>query len=116
MPTAGAIGIDESKSPRELAPPAVDAQPDWSAIDETIHCPHCDNDLRGLIEPLCPECGYRFAWHELLDEQLRGHPFLFEYARRRLRWSFVRTNLAGWLPQRFWRSVQPQQRINLPRL
>ena len=41
--------------------------PDWSAITETIRCPLCDYDLRGLIEPRCPECGYQFVWPEVLD-------------------------------------------------
>jgi hypothetical protein len=90
--------------------------PDWALIPDTIRCPLCEYDLRGLREALCPECGYRFAWAELLDEQLRNHPYLFELARRRLRRSFIKTNLAGWWPWRFWRSIRPQQRINLRRL
>lgn len=92
------------------------AAPDWPLIAETIHCPLCAYDLRGLVEPLCPECGYRFAWNELLDAQIRAHPYLFEHARRRFRRSFLKTNLAGWWPWMFWRSIRPQQRINLPRL
>lgn len=40
------------------APPA--GSPDWATLHEDVRCPLCDYDLRGLTEPRCPECGYRF--------------------------------------------------------
>jgi hypothetical protein len=99
MPAAGAVGISSSAAEtRGVSAPAETSPPDWSVITDTIRCPLCDYDLRGLSEPLCPECGYRFAWDELLDAQLRSHRFLFEHARRRFRISFLKTNLAGWWP------------------
>src|SRR5690349_22023804 len=92
----------------EIAQPAMPpCAPDWSAIDETIRCPLCRYDLRGLIEPRCPECGYRFDWPDLLDPARREHPFLFEQHPEHNARSFLRTTVAQWRPQRFWRSLLP---------
>jgi hypothetical protein len=101
--------------PMPPAPRAPDA-PDWDAVSEDIRCPLCRYDLRGLAEPRCPECGYRFRWPELLDPNLRVHPYLFEHHPERNAWSFVRTMLGGLLPRRFWRAMQPAQRIHTRRL
>ena len=76
---------------------------------EPLPCPMCDYDLRGLSEPCCPECGYRFEWPQLLDPELKRHPYLFEHHPRRNVRSFVRTLLGGFLPRRFWRSLRPSQ-------
>jgi hypothetical protein len=62
-----------------------------------------------LVQPKCPECGYRFTWPEVLDPALRRHPYLFEHHSRRNVWSFVRTMLAGLRPRRFWSSLKPSQ-------
>jgi len=83
--------------------------PDWDKIDEEIHCPLCEYNLRGLIEPRCPECGYRFTWPELLDPTRRLHPYLFEHHPERNLWSFWKTALGGLRPWRFWRSLNPVQ-------
>jgi hypothetical protein len=91
----------------------IDAEPapgpDWSAVREDIACPLCTYNLRGLIEPRCPECGYRFAWPEVLDPSRRLHPYLFEHHPERNAWSFVRTAVGGLLPRRFWRGLLPSQ-------
>jgi len=29
-----------------------------------LRCPHCDYDLRGTVEPRCPECGEQFTAQE----------------------------------------------------
>ena len=100
--------------PPALAPPP-DA-PDWGAVLEEIRCPLCGYNLKGLTEPRCPECGYRFKWPELLDPNLRVHPYLFERHPQRNAWSFVRTMLGGLLPRRFWRLMLPAQRIQPRRL
>src|SRR5580692_8305925 len=84
-----------------VAPPApVDGQ--------AVLCPLCTYDLRGLIEPRCPECGYQFVWTELLDEKRKTHPYLFEHYPRNNIWSFVRTAVGGLNPVRFWRTLRPQ--------
>jgi hypothetical protein len=59
--------------------------PDWSAIGETIRCPLCGYDLRGLPQPRCPECGRTFEWADLLDPASRRHPYLFEQHHRAAR-------------------------------
>ena len=69
------------------------------AIDSSLHCPMCDYDLRGQIEPRCPECGYRFDWDELRDPTRRVHQYLFELHPERNVWSFVRTLLGGLRPR-----------------
>ena len=89
--------------------PAATAAPDWAAIQGRVLCPLCDYDLRGLVEPRCPECGYAFAWPELFDPELKAHPYLFEHNPRRNVRSFVRTLLGGLRPRRFWNSLRPTQ-------
>ena len=85
------------------------AAPDWSATSGDVRCPLCDYDLRGLSEPRCPECGYRFTWAELSDPARKRHRYLFEHHPRRNVWSFVRTMLGGLRPRRFWSSLRPSQ-------
>jgi hypothetical protein len=76
---------------------------------EALLCPLCEYDLRGLEEPRCPECGYRFEWQELTDPKLRQHPYLFEHHRRHNLWSFFRTLIGGLRPRRFWSALYPTQ-------
>ncbi len=83
------------------------APPDWDAVAEEIRCPLCEYILRGLAEPRCPECGFRFAWPELLDPSRRLHPFIFEHNKGPR--AFWRTLLAGWRPKRFWSRLHPAQ-------
>lgn len=83
--------------------------PDWTAIEETIRCPLCTYDLRGLGKPRCPECGYRFEWDELLDPLKRLHPFLFEHHPKRNVETYFKTLLNGLRPRAFWKSVHPVQ-------
>src|SRR5438876_5459084 len=92
--------------PGTSSPPPV---PEWSALGEESRCPLCEYNLRGLSEPRCPECGYRFDWAELLDPTRRAHPYLFEHHAERNLWSFVRTLIGGWRPALFWRSLHPTQ-------
>ena len=87
-----------------------------SGPQTSVPCPMCDYDLRGQPEPRCPECGYRFEWPQLLDPELKRHPYLFEHHPRRNVRSFVRTLLGGFLPRRFWRSLRPSQPSNPRRL
>jgi hypothetical protein len=102
--------------PPNPAPPAAAAAPDWAAVERDVVCPLCDYDLRGLAEPRCPECGYRFEWPDLTDPTRRKHRYLFEHHPERNVWSFVRTALGGLVPWRFWRSLRPEQPSNLRRL
>ena len=80
-----------------------------SAVRDAVRCPLCDYDLRGLAEPRCPECGYRFVWEDLTDPTRRRHPYLFEHHPRRNFWSFRRTFIAGLRPRRFWSTLYPAQ-------
>src|SRR3954462_12737452 len=98
----------------QLATPP--SAPDWSLLSETIRCPLCQYDLRGLIEPRCPECGYRFDWPDLLDPAKRVHPYLFESPPQRNVRSFLRTWIGQFLPRRFWRKIRPAQAVNARRL
>ena len=90
--------------------------PDWSTLQREIACPLCDYNLRGLTEPRCPECGHRFDWKDVLDEQNRVHPYLFEHHPERNVRSFVRTLLGSVLPRSFWRDIRPTHRPNPTRL
>jgi hypothetical protein len=100
----------------EQSEPAPPPTPDWSALRDDVRCPLCDYDLRGLAEPRCPECGYRFVWADLTDPQRRLHPYLFEHHPRHNVWSFVRTMAGALRPRRFWSSLKPSQRSRPRRL
>jgi hypothetical protein len=89
--------------------PAAPPAPEPTAAHEPIPCPLCEYDLRGLAEPRCPECGYRFDWADLLDPTRRRHRYLFEHHPNRNLWSFWKTAAAGLRPARFWRSLSPVQ-------
>jgi hypothetical protein len=88
---------------------AVPVGPDWGAVTEEIHCPLCDYNLRGLNEPRCPECGYRFEWPDLIDPSRRLHPYVFEHHPERNVWSAWKTALGLLRPKRFWKSLLPVQ-------
>jgi hypothetical protein len=98
----------------DTAPAPADLVPDWSTLGRELTCPLCDYNLRGLSEPRCPECGFKFQWRELLDTS--KHPYLFEHHRHRRAWSFFRTLSGGLLPRRFWRKLRPSHEINRRRL
>lgn len=90
--------------------------PDWDAIAEEIVCPLCEYNLRGLAEPRCPECGYRFGWLEMLDPTQRLHPYLFEHHPERNVWSFFKTFAGHLRPIRFWKQLHPRQPSNPRRI
>lgn len=102
-----------SDLPRQPAAPAAatttEAPPDWSAQKDDIFCPLCDYNLRGLIEPRCPACGYRFAWSDLLDAHRRIHPWLFEHHPESNIRSYLATVRAVQRPSKFWPTLHPAQ-------
>lgn len=77
--------------------------------DVELHCPMCEYDLRGLEEPRCPECGYRFTWEELRDPAMRKHPYLFEHHPERNVRAFFSTLIGGLRPRKFWSTLHPLQ-------
>jgi hypothetical protein len=81
--------------------------PDWNTISQTVLCPLCEYQLRGLSQPRCPECGYQFTWDEVLNADRRPHPYLFEHHPRQNVWSFARTKLGGFRPWIFWIKLKP---------
>src|SRR5438105_4584547 len=83
---------------------------------ESLCCPMCDYDLRGQIEPQCPECGYRFDWAELRDPARRLHRYLFEHHPERNFRAFAGTLIGSLRPRRFWTELYPTQPSNLRRL
>lgn len=85
------------------------ASPVWTEVAEDIACPLCDYNLRGLREPRCPECGFRFQWPDLLDPARRKHPFLFEHHPEQNIRSFAKTLVASVRPKRFWTTLHPAQ-------
>lgn len=95
---------------------AAHPAPDWSTQTEELTCPLCNYNLRGLVEPRCPECGFAFTWNELLNERRNQHPYLFEHQPKHNIWSFWKTFWADYRPQRFWREVSPANPIRLRRL
>lgn len=106
------MSIDATPS----SPALESAGPNWKSIDEEIRCPLCEYHLRGLVEPRCPECGYRFVWEELIDPSRRLHPYLFEHHPERRFWSFHRTLFGGFRPRKFWKALHPAQPSSPKRL
>ena len=89
-----------------VTPPVM---PDPVESDEQLVCPLCDYDLRGLVDPRCPECGYTFDWADLRDPARRKHKYLFEHHPERNVRSYIRTMIGGLLPRRFWTGLLPSQ-------
>src|SRR4029077_3438761 len=85
------------------------------AVEQDLHCPLCDYNLRGLAEPRCPECGHRSTWEELRDRQPR-HPYLFERQRRRRFWTVWMPWWRSLRPRRFWTEPSPTLPVNRWRL
>jgi hypothetical protein len=100
----GVLALDVAAPSATVNPPA----PDWVSSRD-LHCPLCEYNLRGLTEPRCPECGYRFQWAELIDEKLKLHPYLFEHHPRRNVRSFWKTAVGGLQPGRFWTKLHAGQ-------
>ena len=83
--------------------------PQAAVSAEDLRCPLCDYDLRGLIDPRCPECGYTFEWDDLRDPARRKHKYLFEHHPERNVRSFLRTMIGGLRPRKFWTGLLPSQ-------
>ena len=109
-------GPPVQEPPAAEGAPAVSGPPHWDSLTELITCPMCTYNLRGLVEPRCPECGYRFTWPDMLDARRRLHRYLFEHHPEKNLRSFLQTAFAGWLPRRFWTSLHPFQPSNPGRL
>ena len=86
------------------------------SAEEDLPCPLCYYNLRGQVEPRCPECGYRFEWRDLRDPQRRRHPYLVEHHPSRRLWALYRTFLGALRPRTFWRTLRPEQPSNVDRL
>src|SRR5262249_42874384 len=80
------------------------------------YCPLCTYNLRGLIEPRCPECGHRSTWKDLLAGGNLPHPYLFEHHPEANKSSFFRTLLHSLEPVSFWRRLKPAHQPNPRRL
>lgn len=71
----------------------------------------CEYDLTGLIEPQCPECGYRFEWETTGRSEYGELPWLFEHGGGYLRTQWRMLRLGS-----FWRAVQPGMKVRTGRL
>ncbi|HZK79777.1 MAG TPA: hypothetical protein VFC46_01895 [Humisphaera sp.] len=91
-------------------------QPNWADDALEVNCPLCDYNLRGLSDPHCPECGYKFAWRDLLDPQRKGHPYLFELYRGSRFVAFWKTAFHGLRPRKFWKTLRADHRVVPERL
>ena len=54
----------DNLGPTESVPQSTRSQP--AAIEIDLPCPHCDYNLRGLVEDRCPECGGDFDRQRLV--------------------------------------------------
>lgn len=94
----------------------IASAPDWETVSRELRCPLCEYNLRGLVDPRCPECGFTFTWAELIDAETNRHPYLFEHQRKRNVWSFFMTFWNESFPSTFWRELSPAQPIRVRRL
>jgi hypothetical protein len=94
---------------------AAGAAPGDPAAKDLL-CPLCDYNLRGLVEPRCPECGFSFTWDELIHAEKTRHPYLFEHYPRRNVWSLVRTVIGGMRPGKFWTVLRPTHAVKRGRM
>jgi hypothetical protein len=96
----------ESAAPLPLSPPA----------DPELACPLCGYNLRGLIEPRCPECGFAFQWDELRDLKRQRHRYLFEHGAGKSWGTFWKTVWHTWRPKEFWTDLIPAMPVRPARL
>jgi hypothetical protein len=54
--------------PRHMASGPIGGAPCWDRIQFDVRCPTCAYNLRGLLDPRCPECGKSFDWRGLIAE------------------------------------------------
>jgi hypothetical protein len=111
-PTVGTHPAPAAQVAAPAPPPTAPnlATPNFAApLDTPLPCPLCEYDLRGLTEPRCPECGYRYTPGELNDPARRFHPYLFEHHKNRNAWSFARTLVGGLRPAKFCSTLHPTQ-------
>lgn len=101
---------DAPHAAEAIAPTLPADAPDWQTRKDQIDCPMCEYNLCGLTEPRCPECGYRFAWKDLLDAKARPHPYLFEHHPEANFKSFWKTAWGGMKPRTFWSELHAGQR------
>ncbi|HEX4792960.1 MAG TPA: hypothetical protein VH370_04160 [Humisphaera sp.] len=95
--------------PSTTPPIDVATPPNWDSIPDEILCPLCEYNLRGIPEPRCPECGFKFEWDEVLNPTRRQHRFVFEHQGSRRARAFWKTAVAGLRPGKFWRELTPVQ-------
>lgn len=83
-----------------------DDRPRWDQISLDVLCSRCGYNLRGLVEPRCPECGLQFRWRDLLDGLGRTTTWLFEHnwTTQPLR-SWMLTVAAEMRGRAFWREL-----------
>ncbi len=84
-------------------------KPFWGTTPQEVFCPLCGYNVWGLDSPRCPECGYRFAWEEVLDPRRRKHPYLFEHHPERNVVSWLQTFRGALRPKTFWTTLHPVQ-------
>jgi hypothetical protein len=112
--------LGESFSMSSTAPTHIPAgastTPDWENISHDVKCPLCDYNLRGLSDPRCPECGYRFEWAAVLDPANRLHPYLFEHHPEKSVRAYLQTLIHHLLPGKFWTTLTPTHRLRPQRI
>lgn len=106
--------MDLEAPPAATAPPTP--APNWATVEREIECPLCRYNLRGLVEPRCPECGYRFDWDELLHPERLLQQYLFESRPEHNARAFFHTLLRSLRAKQFWSMISPSQRASASRL
>ncbi|MEN0021513.1 MAG: hypothetical protein AAF747_11605 [Planctomycetota bacterium] len=99
-----------------------------ASMTTTADCPRCGYDLGGEVAAwdrretndcplrgMCSECGYEFAWRDVLNEQYRALGPFVEHARgwRSFLWRSWKTLLWVLWPPLFWKRVQMHHRVRV---
>ena len=65
------VPVDADSEKNVPGSPGAASVPDWEDVPFEVGCARCGRDLRGLEEPVCPQCGLDFDWSDAVPiEQL----------------------------------------------
>jgi hypothetical protein len=88
-------------------------------MDESLNCPLCGYDLRGLTSPRCPECGHEYDIEAIRSAKHHGIGWLVETERQHPFRAAVRTSFRSLLPLSFvgfWKRFPPAAPLVASRL
>lgn len=113
----GGASVPLMDNPDQIRIPlAPEGSPDWKIFQTDIECPICSYNLRGLVNPRCPECGYPFQWAEMRPIANPWLSRVFEFTSKRIFRSFLFTVAQSLLAPRFFTRLTASHPLRKSRL